>query len=199
MDHQWHLRLARARDEAERARRRSQAVEPADRLVARSLERDWHETRSVLDQLERDSAVMAPVAARPVSEAERHGLLDVVHDLPAGWPAETTTQAERTQVVRLLMQDVMLTQLETTLRIDVRWHTHACRTLEVPRPQQAAVLRRTAPEVVERVRQLARHHTDIARAARLNHEGSLRGQGGAFSARKVDGLRSADGLTRGCP
>jgi DNA invertase Pin-like site-specific DNA recombinase len=199
IDHQWHLRLERARYEADRARRRYQEVEPAYRLVARSLERDWNEKLSVLDQLERDDAVMAPAAARHVSEAERQGILDLVHDLPAVWQAETTTHAERKQVVRLLIKDVMLTKLATTIRIDVRWQTHACRTLEVPRPKQAYVIRRTAPEVVERVRQLAQHHTDIEIAARLNHEGYLSGQGGAFSARKVDWLRYAYGITSGCP
>ena len=43
IDHQWQLRLERARYEAERARRRYQEVEPEHRLVARSLERDWNE------------------------------------------------------------------------------------------------------------------------------------------------------------
>jgi hypothetical protein len=81
----------------------------------------------------------------------------------------------------------------------VRWQTHACRTREVPRPKQAYVIRRTAPEVVERVRQLAQHHTDIEIAARLNHEGPRSGQGGAFSARTVDWLRYAYGITSGCP
>ena len=102
-------------------------------------------------------------------------------------------------MVRLLIKDVMLTKLETTIRIDVRWQTHACRTLEVPRPKQAYVIRRTAPAVVERVRQLARHHTDIEIAERLNHEGYLSGQGGAFSASKVDWLRYAYGIKSGCP
>jgi hypothetical protein len=69
----------------------------------------------------------------------------------------------------------------------------------VPRPKQAYVIRRTAPEVVERVRQLARHHTDIEIAECLNHEGYLSGQGGAFSASKVDWLRYAYGITSGCP
>jgi hypothetical protein len=93
----------------------------------------------------------------------------------------------------------MLTKLETTIRIDVRWQNHACRTLEVPRPKQAYVIRRTAPAVVERVRQLARHHTDIEIAERLNHEGYRSGQGGAFSASKIDWLRYAYGITSGCP
>ena len=35
IERQWHLRLERARYEADRARRRSQEVEPAHRLVAR--------------------------------------------------------------------------------------------------------------------------------------------------------------------
>ena len=199
MEHPWHLRRERARYEADRARRRSQDVAPAYRVVARRLERDGHAQRSVLDQLERDAAVRAPAAASPVREAERQGLLDVVHALPAGWQAETTTHAARTQVVRVRMQDVMLTTRATTLRIDVRWPTPACRTLEVPRPQPASVRRRTAPEVVERVRQWARHHTAIAMAARRKHAGSLRGPGGACAARKVEWLREADGITSGCP
>jgi hypothetical protein len=50
IEHQWHLRLERARYEAELARRRYQEVEPEHRLVARSLERDWHEQLTALDQ-----------------------------------------------------------------------------------------------------------------------------------------------------
>jgi hypothetical protein len=165
-------------------------VEPEHRVVARSLERDWNEKLTVLDQRERDSTAMAPAAARQVSEAERQGILDVVHDLPAVWQADTTTHAERTQVVRLLIKDVTLTTLATTIRIAVRWHTHACRTLAVPRPPRAAVLRRPEPAVVERVRQLAQDHTDIAIAARLHPAGDRSGQGGPFSASTVAWLRS---------
>jgi len=77
----------RARYEADRARRCYQEVEPEFRLVARTLERDWNEKLSVLDQLERDYAERAPVASSHVSEAERQGILDLVHDLPAVWRA----------------------------------------------------------------------------------------------------------------
>ena len=112
-------------------------VEPEHRLVARSLERDWNEKLSVLDQLERDYAEMAPAASSHVSEAQRQGIIDLVHDLPAVWQAKTTTHAERKHVVRLLMKDVMLTKLEKTVRVDVRWQTQACSTLEVPRPKPA--------------------------------------------------------------
>lgn len=199
IDHQWHLRIERARYEAERARRRYEEVEPEFRLVARSLERDWNEKLSVLDQLERDYTETAPAASCHVSEAQRQGIVDLVHDLPAVWHAETTTHAERKHVVRLLIKDVMVTKLEKTVRVEVRWQTHACSTLEVARPKPAYVIRRTAPEVIERIGQLARTHIDIEIATRLNDEGYRSGQGGAFTARKVNWLRYAYGIKSGCP
>jgi DNA invertase Pin-like site-specific DNA recombinase len=199
IDHQWQLRIERARYEAERARRRYEEVEPEHRLVARSLERDWNEKLTVLDQLERDYTEVAPAASSHISEAQRQGILDLVHDLPALWQAETTTDVERKQVVRLLIKDVMLTKLEKTVRVDVRWQTQACSTLEVARPQPACVIRRTAPDVIKRIGQLAQHHTDIDIAMCLNDEGYRSGQGGAFTASKVNWLRYAYGIKSACP
>ena len=45
LERQWTLRRERARYEAERARRQYDAVEPENRLVARSLERTWEEEK----------------------------------------------------------------------------------------------------------------------------------------------------------
>ena len=167
--------------------------------MARSLERDWNEKLTVLDQLERDYAELRPAASSHVSEAERQGIIDLVRDLPAVWRAQTTTHAERKHVVRLLIKDVMLTKLEKVVRVDVRWQTHACSTLEVPRPKPAYVVRRTAPEVIARIRQWAPDHTDSQIAERLNQAGYRSGQGGAFTASKVEWLRYAYGLQSGCP
>ena len=167
--------------------------------MARSLERDWNEKLSVLDQLERDDTETAPAASRHVSEAQRQGIVDLVHDLPAVWQAETTTHAERKHVVRLLIKDVMVTTLEKTVRVEVRWQTQAWSTLEVARPTPAYVSRRTAPEVIERIGQRARTNIDIEIATRLNDAGYRSGQGGALTARMVKGLRYAYGIKRGCP
>ena len=59
------LRLERARYEADQARRRYLEVEPEYRLVARSLERDWNEKLTTLDQLERDYAELRPTDGAP--------------------------------------------------------------------------------------------------------------------------------------
>ncbi len=43
VDRQWEMIVERVRYEAELARRRFLAVEPENRLVGRTLERDWEE------------------------------------------------------------------------------------------------------------------------------------------------------------
>jgi hypothetical protein len=129
------------------------------------------------------------VAAHHVSAAERQGLLDVGHELPAVWQAGTTTHAERKRVVRLLMQDVMWPKLAKTMRIDVRWQPHAWNPLAVPRPHPAFVSRRPAPAVIVRIWPLARDPTERQIAARLNRDGARSGPGGAGTASKGDWLR----------
>ena len=163
------------------------------------MARDWPEKWTALAQRARDYAEMRPAASSQGSEAQRQGIIAVVPDLPAVWHAKTTTHAERKHVVRLRMKDVMLTKLEKTVRVEVRWHTHACSTLEVPRPPPAYVVRRTAPEVIERIEQVCRDQTDSGIAQCRNHEGYRSGQGGACTASKVNGLRYAYGMQSGGP
>ena len=57
LDRQWQLTLERARYEADLARRRFLAVDPENRLVGRTLERDWNEKLAEVERLERDAAL----------------------------------------------------------------------------------------------------------------------------------------------
>ena len=56
VDRQWEMIVERARYEAELARRRFQAVDPENRLVGRTLERDWEARLAEVERLERESA-----------------------------------------------------------------------------------------------------------------------------------------------
>jgi DNA invertase Pin-like site-specific DNA recombinase len=71
LERQWSLRRERARYEAERARRQYDAVEPENRLVARSLEHVWEE-KSV-DQLDRREEPDALVMMLNGLDADRRG------------------------------------------------------------------------------------------------------------------------------
>ena len=92
----FELAVERASFEAERARRQFDAVEPENRLVGRSLERDWEQKLSVLRQAESDLAAQASRRPPVLSPDEAAWLERAGADLQAIFTAETTTTA-RTQ------------------------------------------------------------------------------------------------------
>src|SRR5262249_23942811 len=91
VDRQWGLIGERARYEAELARRRFLAVEPENRLVGRTLERDWEAKLAEVERLERESAIRPAASVRLVDPTERARILALAQDLPALWRAATTT------------------------------------------------------------------------------------------------------------
>ncbi len=196
---QWQRRLERARYEAELARRRYLSVDPDFRLVARTLEQDWNAKLTDIEQLEREYAELPATKRLPLSKAERAKILALAQNLPALWQAPTTTQNERKQLLRLLIKDVTLTRQVHVIRVAIRWQTNACSTLEVSRPARSYDVRRTAPEVIERIQALAPTHTEAQIAEQLNAEGLKPGAGGTFTAGKVTWIRYAYRIANGCP
>ena len=146
IDRQWHLRLERAQYEADLARRRYVAVDPDNRLVARSLERDWNEQLLEAERLQREYTALAKPTALLITPQERQRILALAQNVPAVWYAPTTSQAERKQLLRYLIKDVTLTKREQVIEVRVRWQTEALTDLTVPRPKRAADARRTDPE-----------------------------------------------------
>jgi len=192
IDQQWQLRLERAQYQADLARRRFMAVEPENRLVARTLERDWNDQLAQVQQLEQDYLAWPRPTARLATPAEQQRILALAQDLPTLWHAETTTHTDRKQLLRFLIKDVTLTRRETTFHIGIRWQTEALIELEIARPSQ-----RTAPAVIERIRQLAPSHTDHQIAEILNQEGLTTGKKLPFIPNRVQWVRHTHGIALG--
>jgi DNA invertase Pin-like site-specific DNA recombinase len=199
VDRQWEMIVERARYEAELARRRFLAVEPENRLVGRTLEREWNEKLAEIERLERDAALRPQLSARLVDPQERRRILALAQDLPALWHAPTTLQAERKQLLGYLIKDVTLCRGEATIQVAIRWQTEACTTLEVPRPVRVYEARRTDPAVVARIRALAAEHTDRQIATLLDQEGFRSGTRASFTADKVQWIRYVHSIPSGCP
>lgn len=199
IDRQWQHRLERASYEADLARRRLFAVDPENRLVARSLERDWNEKLAEMEGLEREYLSLPKPPALLITPAEQERVLALAQDLPAIWQAGSTTQTERKQLLRFLVKDVTLTRQETTIHMGLRWQTEALTELEIPRPKQACDIQRTAKVVIDRVRQLAPTHTDRQIATLLDQEGLTTGLNNPFTGNKVRWVRRKYGIPTACP
>ncbi|MBN1582959.1 MAG: recombinase family protein [Anaerolineae bacterium] len=199
IDRQWQLRIERAQYEADLARRRFYNVEPENRLVARSLEREWNEKLEAVQCLEREYANLPSLTARLSSPEERQRILSLAQDFPAVWHAPTTTNVERKQLLRLLIKDVTLTRQEKSIHIVIRWQTDAVTGLAVGHPKKVHEMQITSPAVVARVRELAPTHTDRQIAAILNAEGLATGANKPFTRVRVEWVRYANKIKSGCP
>ncbi|WP_284347523.1 zinc ribbon domain-containing protein [Rhodovastum atsumiense] len=102
----WAQRLERARYETTLARRRYEVVDPENRLVARTLERDW-ETALAAEQAlqaEHDRELARQPARLQATEME--AIRHLAEDVPALWRAPTATAADRQMITRLMLEQV---------------------------------------------------------------------------------------------
>lgn len=115
-------RVERAHYEAERAQRQYEAVEPENRLVARTLERNWEEKlrveRELQEQCDRERAKLP----RHLTAEEREMIRALAIDLPNLWNARTTTTADRRGLLRLVIDKITVTVDPDTEWVDVFVH-----------------------------------------------------------------------------
>jgi DNA invertase Pin-like site-specific DNA recombinase len=174
LDRHWRQRLERAGYEVERARRQYGAVEPENRLVARTLERNWEAALTEQARLEAEHERFKRARKPAPSAAELAAIRDLSQDLPALWRAETTTQQERQTIVRLLLERVLVEVVGDTekVRVECHWHGGVRTAHELTRPVARLTSLSTYPALTARAAELRREGLECADIAEiLNAEG----------------------------
>jgi hypothetical protein len=192
LQHQWQLRLERARYEAERARRQYYLVEPENRLVARRLEQQWEEKLRAVEELEHAYQRWSAQQPLTLTASDRRAILALGADLPAVWHAPTTTHADRKQLLRLVIQSVIVDAKRARGRLwyQINWQTGATSEHWLTRTVQCYTEHPQLEALQCRVRELnAAHHRDAEMATLLNAEGFRNTRGGCFSGKVVWLLR----------
>ena len=157
LDGLWQKRLERASYEAERAGRHYRSVEPENRLVARQLAqrlgKEALEEQSLREEYQR-FLVGKP---RLLSASERGAIRRLSSDIPALWSAASTTNAERKEIVRQVIEGVVVEVEGDSERVGVRieWAGGRRTTDVVIRPVSSFEQLSYYPELCERVRELA--------------------------------------------
>jgi DNA invertase Pin-like site-specific DNA recombinase len=173
-DRIWRQRLERADYAVDRARRQYQLVEPENRLVARQLERDWEAALADRQRLGEDYDRFTAARPRILTPGEREQIRALAHDIPAIWNAPSTTNAERKQLIRYLVEQVRLEVLGDSERVQVQitWAGGHRTDGELVRPVATLQQLSYYPRLASRVRELAAGgHTPGQIARRLNDEG----------------------------
>jgi DNA invertase Pin-like site-specific DNA recombinase len=122
LDQHWQQQLQRAHYEVDLAERRYQAVDPGNRLVASSLEKRWEESLHSQRQLQEDYDRFLRESPPRLNAEERATIEALATDIPALWQAPATTNADRKQIVRLLVERVVVQMRYHSERVEATIH-----------------------------------------------------------------------------
>ena len=198
---QWELQLEQARYEARLAQRKYDAVDPDNRLVAAELERRWNAQLTRVAELEQAYAKAEKEAGFTLTPEERAATQTLAQDLEAIWQAETTTQAERKQLLHLAMESVQLDGVSRPgwIEIQIRWRSGVVTRLEVKRAQPGEGSLKTPEQAVARIHELATELSYAQIADELNTAGWRTTFGRPFTSQHVGYLCRRDGHGRRGP
>lgn len=193
--------LERAKYEAKRAERHYRAVDPENRLVARTLEQEWEaalclerQTQEELDRFRHET----PTQLKP---AEQELIRALAGDIPALWRSPQTTPADRKEIVRCLVERVVINVHGDTEQVDVtiHWAGGYVSQHSVIRPVSRYEQLEDYDRIVARIREGRTQGLTAAKIAeRLNQDGfrSPATRAGRFTKNIVNSLESRLGLRK---
>jgi DNA invertase Pin-like site-specific DNA recombinase len=194
---QWRLAVERARYEAERAERRYRAVEPENRLVARGLETEWEQRLRDLELAQRELEAREHQRRRAVGQIDADRLRALGDDLRQVWTAPTTTDRDKKELLRALLEEVVIAveRDERRAHLTLRWRGGIITELHVSLRASPPRIR-TDEDSLALIRRLAPHYPDAIIAGILNRQGKRTARGEGFTALHVGSLRRYRNIPR---
>jgi DNA invertase Pin-like site-specific DNA recombinase len=189
---QWRRQVEQARYQASKAERRYRAVDPDNRLVARGLETEWNTALRHLADAEVELTRREARRPKTLTTQEKQAITALGDDLAQIWSAPTTTNRDRKQLLRTLVDEVNITVDRTPpdphADLVLRWKGGALSELTVPlRHPQPKI--RTDEDTIDLLRRLAVHYPDAKIAGILNRQGRRTARGLSYTASRVQSLR----------
>jgi DNA invertase Pin-like site-specific DNA recombinase len=186
------LDLQQARYDASLAERRYAACDPDNRLIAAQLEKAWEaalqRARACEEQLNAVQLAQAKVVA-----PDFNGLSE---DLAVAWQAPGVTTRARQQLLRALVNDIVVDVDDTAREVImvIHWRGGQHSEVRVAKPRSGEHGCRTSDEAVAVIKSMAGRWSDEHIAASLNRMGMPTGQGKTWTAHRVASLRRVRGI-----
>jgi DNA invertase Pin-like site-specific DNA recombinase len=188
---QWRLEVERTRYEAERAERRYRTVEPENRLVARGLESEWENRLRDLAAAEMELRRREQQRPGTISSEQLKAIEKLGSDIRQVWEATTTTDRDRKELLRTLLEEVVLNlkRAEGRAHLTLHWRGGAITMLDIPVPRFKPMGPRTDEDTISLLRRLATLYPDEVIAGILNRQERKTATGERFTANQVGSLR----------
>jgi len=171
---QWSKKLERARQNVERAERQYNAVEPENRLVGRTLEKRWEEALNAQRDVEEEYQRFAARLPVTLDDRDRERILALTENVATLWAASEASMADRKQIIRCLVQKVLIypDKCSEYVGVQIHWQGGFCTQHQVTRAVGCYEQLRDYEQLKERVCRLHSEGLHVSQIAeKLNEEG----------------------------
>lgn len=189
LDKQWRMKIERAEYEAELAQRRYEQVDPANRLVASTLEKAWNAALVNAEQIRQEHQEQQNKKKLTITPEQRGQILALAQDVPRLWHEPTTQAKDRKKILHALIKDITVKKDGNQVILHMRWQGGVSEEIKVTlRPSYSDQLRYSG-DFVDQIRQLAMTLSDEEIVEHLNSKGLLSAKGRQFTCKSIEWIR----------
>ena len=191
MDRQWQMNIQRCQYQADIAQRRFEQVDPANRLVAASLEKNWNQALQKLNLANDEYEQHQKKRKTEFPSNNRIEIIALAKSIPDLW-SKTTNIKDKKRIVRLLISDITVTRNrdKKMLSLHIRWQAGPLEQIQVSLPLNAADKTRYPQEMIDKVSALTMQFGDDKKTvAMLNQQGILGATGKLFTRDMIQWIR----------
>lgn len=191
LERHWDMKIKRAEYEAQLAQRRYEEVDPSNRLVAATLEKEWNGALVQLKEIQAQYGDYQKKNSLTSTKKQKESILALAKDFPRLWNAPSTSPKDRKRILRLLIKDITVKKFarENKATLYIRWQGGAREELEVLLPLPIYEKYKYPDEIVRKVRELACTLTDSQIAEKFNQEGLPTSKGKSFVRETIKWIR----------
>ncbi len=187
----WEMNIQRCQYQADIAQRRFEQVDPANRLVAASLEKTWNLELEKLALAKSEYEQQQIKTDTEFPPHKRAQIASLAKEIPTLWN-KTTNLKDKKRIVRLLISDITVSKSnqKKTISLNIRWQAGPLEQIQVIMPPNAADKTRYPKAIVEKVRSLTLQYGDDKKTvAILNEQGILSATGKSFTRDMIQWIR----------
>ena len=186
---QRELELEHARYEALRAQRQYNAVDPDNRLVARTLEKEWNDALVKVATLE--SEIEALKKSKPhLSPEDKAQILGLSQDLPYVWNHPCSCPELKKRIIRTVIKEIIVYLKDERIQLVIHWQGGDHTELEVVKNKSEKTPLKTDVDTKKIISELARIMPDKQIVAFLNRLGKTTAKGYTWNPVRLRAFRS---------
>jgi hypothetical protein len=169
-------------------------VDPANRLVAGSLEKRWNDALAVQSRLEEEVAGLMKLTPDALSEETKQTILALADDLPRLWEHPETSPDIKKRILRTVLKEIVVTSEGDSVRFIVHWQGGDHTELRLQKTPIGRHTKITNTDTIELIRSLARLQPDGIIAATINRLGHRTAHEYTWTAPRVCAIRHSHGI-----